>query len=84
MLSSIRERFPKNKICQCWPAEMAKVYARAKIVFNACVNRDLNMRVFKAMASGALLITDEADWLEDLFEDRKAPQSIATMSRRWT
>jgi 2-polyprenyl-3-methyl-5-hydroxy-6-metoxy-1,4-benzoquinol methylase/thioredoxin-like negative regulator of GroEL len=29
------------------------------------------MRVFETMASGALLVTDEADGLEDLFEDGK-------------
>ncbi|MBI4559741.1 MAG: methyltransferase domain-containing protein, partial [Candidatus Hydrogenedentes bacterium] len=34
-------------------------------------NRDLNMRVFEAMASGALLITDEADGLAELFEPGK-------------
>src|SRR5690606_24001604 len=30
-------------------------------------NQDVNMRVFEAMAAGALLITDDADGLDDLF-----------------
>ncbi|MCX5757055.1 MAG: glycosyltransferase [Candidatus Hydrogenedentes bacterium] len=50
---------------------MAEIYAQTKIVVNACVNRDVNMRVFEGMASGALLVTDEADGLEDLFEEGK-------------
>ena len=71
LLKAIAERFPKHKIGQFWPDDMARDYAQSRIVFNACVNRDVNMRVFEAMASGALLITDEADGLEDLFEDGK-------------
>ncbi len=69
LLQSVAARFPNHRIGRCWPAEMARVYAQSKIVVNASVNRDLNMRVFEAMASGALLITDEAEGLEDLFED---------------
>jgi len=40
------------------PREMAAVYGKSKIVFNASINGDVNMRVFEAMAAGALLITD--------------------------
>jgi glycosyltransferase involved in cell wall biosynthesis/2-polyprenyl-3-methyl-5-hydroxy-6-metoxy-1,4-benzoquinol methylase/Flp pilus assembly protein TadD len=69
LVSKVKARFPNSKIGRYWPDEMAGAYAQSKIVFNACVNRDVNMRVFEAMASGALLITDEADGLEDLFED---------------
>lgn len=71
LLALLKERFPNNRIVQCWPHEMALAYAQSKIVVNACVNRDVNMRVFEAMASGALLITDPADGLEELFEDGK-------------
>ncbi len=71
LLEKVRERFPKSFVGRAWPDEMAKIYAKSKIVVNACVNRDVNMRVFEAMASGALLITDEADGLEDLFKDGK-------------
>ncbi len=69
LLRAIRERFPNCRIGRFWPHEMAEIYAQSKIVFNACVNRDVNMRVFEGMASGALVITDEAGGLEDLFED---------------
>jgi spore maturation protein CgeB/ubiquinone/menaquinone biosynthesis C-methylase UbiE len=69
IMRTLGKRFPNSKIGQFWPEEMARVYAQSRIVVNACVNRDVNMRVFEAMASGALLITDEADGLEDLFVD---------------
>ena len=71
LLDSIRVRFPNTILVQEWPENMARIYAQAKIVFNCCVKKDVNMRVFEAMASGALLVTDEATGLEDLFEDRK-------------
>ncbi|MBI3118761.1 MAG: glycosyltransferase, partial [Candidatus Hydrogenedentes bacterium] len=71
LLAAVAERFPNHRIGKFWPEEMARIYARSKIVVNACHNRDVNMRVFEGMASGALLITDEADGLEDLFEEGK-------------
>jgi glycosyltransferase involved in cell wall biosynthesis/tetratricopeptide (TPR) repeat protein/precorrin-6B methylase 2 len=53
--------------------EMAAVFAECRIVFNEAVNNDLNMRVFEALCSGRLLVTDEApgSGLEDLFHDKK-------------
>ncbi len=38
--------------------DMAQLYAQSKIVFNNAIAGDLNMRVFEAMASGSLLLTD--------------------------
>jgi spore maturation protein CgeB/2-polyprenyl-3-methyl-5-hydroxy-6-metoxy-1,4-benzoquinol methylase/Flp pilus assembly protein TadD len=71
LINRIRERFPNSRIGRAWPEEMARTYAAAKIVLNISAACDLNMRVFEGMASGALLITDEADGLEELFQDRK-------------
>ena len=47
--------------------------ATANIVFNEAVNNDLNMRVFEALCSGRLLVTDEApgSGLKDMFQDNK-------------
>jgi glycosyltransferase involved in cell wall biosynthesis len=70
MFDQLKTQFPNNKIGRFWPREMARIYGQSKIVVNACYNRDVNMRVFEALASGALLITDEAEGLEDLFQDR--------------
>ncbi|MFA6244173.1 MAG: glycosyltransferase, partial [Candidatus Hydrogenedentales bacterium] len=69
LVESVATRFPNHVIGRFWPEEMARAYAQSKIVFNMAAARDTNMRVFEGMASGALLITDEADGLEDLFTD---------------
>lgn len=52
--------------------DMAFEYSSTKIVFNLSLNRDLNYRVFEALACGALLLTDRiGNGLLDLFEDGK-------------
>ncbi|MEW6749561.1 MAG: glycosyltransferase [Candidatus Latescibacterota bacterium] len=54
--------------------EMALLYSRGRMVFNRSLNGDLNMRVFEALASGSLLLTDRlpaAAGLEELFTDRR-------------
>lgn len=53
--------------------EMAEVFSECRIVFNEAVNNDLNMRVFEALCSGRLLVTDEASGsgLKDMFQDNK-------------
>lgn len=71
LLDQVARRFPNHTMGRFWPDEMARIYAQSKIVINICFDNDVNMRVFEAMASGALLITDEADGLEELFEDGK-------------
>ena len=50
--------------------EMADFFCRSRIVFNNAIKNDLNMRVFEALCSGSLLLTDNADGLTDFFEDR--------------
>jgi GT2 family glycosyltransferase len=45
---------------RCFLDDMAKVFSESKIVFNSAVNSDLNMRVFEAMSTGSLLLTDLA------------------------
>jgi hypothetical protein len=48
---------------------MLKTYETSKIVFNHSLKNDINMRIFEAMGSGALLFTNEifSNGLEDLF-----------------
>jgi 2-polyprenyl-3-methyl-5-hydroxy-6-metoxy-1,4-benzoquinol methylase/Tfp pilus assembly protein PilF len=69
LLEAVADRFPKHFIGRRWPYEMAQTYQQSKIVVNIAINNDVNMRVFEAMAAGALLITDDAYGLEDLFVD---------------
>lgn len=71
ILNKVGETFPNHFIGKSWPRDMARIYSRSKIVVNSAVNYDLNMRVFEALASGALLITDPADSITELFEDGK-------------
>lgn len=51
--------------------DMARTFSASRIVFNEAVGDDLNMRVFEALASGALLLTDRApgSGLDELFRD---------------
>lgn len=69
LLDAVAWQFPNSWIGKAWPEDMARIYAQAKIVVNVSAARDINMRVFEALASGAMLITDEADGLEELFRD---------------
>ncbi len=45
---------------RCFLDDMATVFSASKIIFNCAVNNDLNMRVFEAMSTGSLLLTDLA------------------------
>ncbi|MCH8156587.1 MAG: glycosyltransferase, partial [Nitrospinae bacterium] len=72
LLDSIRKNFQ----LQCerrFMDEMAELYSASKIVFNNAVKNDLNMRVFEALCSGSLLMTDRAEGsgLELFFEGGK-------------
>ena len=71
ILTSVLPLFKTNDYLRYHaPREMAAVYGRSKIVFNASINGDLNMRVFEGMAAGALLVTDRiANGLGELFTD---------------
>jgi glycosyltransferase involved in cell wall biosynthesis len=70
LLQQLSRRFPLH-LERCFLEEMALVFSRSRIVFNCSVRDDLNMRVFEALSSGSLLLTDQADGsgLEELFED---------------
>ena len=53
--------------------DMARTFSASRIVFNDAVKHDLNMRVFEAMASGSMLLSDHAvgSGLEEMFTDRE-------------
>jgi len=58
-LELILSRFHHNDILIFYsPSEMARIYSKSRIVINFSINNDLNMRIFEALASGALLITN--------------------------
>lgn len=53
--------------------EMTRIYSQSKIVFNKSIGNDINMRVFEALSSGSLLLTNRLinNGSEDLFKDRE-------------
>src|SRR2546426_11834493 len=56
----------------CDPEEMSRVYSRAKNVFNKSDRGEINMRPFKALACGTLLVTERnTEGLEEMFQDRR-------------
>jgi spore maturation protein CgeB/tetratricopeptide (TPR) repeat protein len=72
LLERIGSRF--NLSCERkFMDEMAEHYSRSKIIFNNAINNDLNMRVFEALCSGSLLLTDCASGsgFEEMFKNRK-------------
>jgi glycosyltransferase involved in cell wall biosynthesis len=76
---------------RCFLRDMARVFSQSKIVFNNAIHYDLNMRVFEAMAAGALLLTDPADGsgLEDFFKNGvhcaiyRKDEEVGETARRW-
>jgi GT2 family glycosyltransferase/glycosyltransferase involved in cell wall biosynthesis len=69
LLEKIKSSFHLH-VRRCFWKEMADVFSKSKIVFNNCVRNDLNMRVFEAMSTGSLLLTDDpglASGLTELF-----------------
>ncbi len=70
-LTSVLPRYRTNDYLKYYPPrEMATIYGQSRIVFNASINGDVNMRVFEAMAAGALLVTDRiGNGLSELFEE---------------
>ena len=72
LLARLERRFDVH-IERSFLRDMARTLSASRIVFNEAVDHDLNMRVFEALASGAMLLTDRAEGsgLDELFEDRR-------------
>jgi hypothetical protein len=59
VLSQVLCRFQTDDYARLHtPWEMRQVYNRSRIVFSKSIGGDVNMRVFEALAAGALLVTD--------------------------
>jgi 2-polyprenyl-3-methyl-5-hydroxy-6-metoxy-1,4-benzoquinol methylase len=59
LLDRIQRRFPNTFVGQRYFEEMAQTYSASRIVFNRSIRNDVNMRVFEALASGSLLMTND-------------------------
>jgi hypothetical protein len=73
ILANLARQFRMNEYQKpCDPQEMAKIYSRAKIVFNKPERGELNMRPFEALSCGSLLVTERnSEGLEELFKNRE-------------
>jgi hypothetical protein len=73
LLEKLETNFQLNDLNRKYlPEEIGDIYSQSHIVFNYCINGDVNMRVFEALCSGRLLLTNAIpNGLEDLFTDRK-------------
>lgn len=71
LIQLLTERYPNSFFGQTDYREMSALYSKSKIIFNRSIKNDINMRVFEALASGSLLITNELDenGLSSLFQD---------------
>ena len=72
LLKTLANRFKINDFSKtCDIRETIKIYQQSRIVFNCSVSGDLTLRVFEALGSGSLLVTDaSANGLLDLFTDK--------------
>lgn len=72
LLDLLRTRFAVH-VERSFLRQMAGTFAASRIVFNGAVKNDLNMRVFEAMCSGSMLLTDRApgSGLDEMFVDRE-------------
>lgn len=70
LLKELEHHFPVHNE-RCYLTDMARVFSMSKIVFNEAVKNDLNMRVFEALSTGSLLLTDMAQnsGQSELFRD---------------
>ena len=71
-LARLAERFDVH-VERSFLRDMARTFAASRIVFNDAIKDDLNMRVFEALASGSMLLTDRApgSGLDEMFVDRE-------------
>jgi len=72
-LNEIKRHFPNNFIGKKFFNEMAETFSQGRIVFNRSVKNDVNMRVFEALSTGSLLLTNNLDenGQGELFEQGK-------------
>ena len=71
LVELLERHVPRMYAGQQYFEEMARVYSSSRIVFNKSYGGDINMRVFEALCSGAMLVTDRLQHagMEELFRD---------------
>jgi GT2 family glycosyltransferase/tetratricopeptide (TPR) repeat protein/2-polyprenyl-3-methyl-5-hydroxy-6-metoxy-1,4-benzoquinol methylase len=69
LTQQLQLQFPSGFVGQRYFEQMAETYSASRLVFNQSIRNDVNMRVFEALASGSLLITNDLadNGLSELF-----------------
>ncbi len=70
LLTTLGQQIPVHYE-RCYLEDMARFFSQSQIVFNEAIKNDLNMRLFEAMSTGSLLLTDFAknSGQDELFMD---------------
>jgi 2-polyprenyl-3-methyl-5-hydroxy-6-metoxy-1,4-benzoquinol methylase len=73
LVQLLQSRFTDVHVGRHYFEQMAAVYSASRLVFNRSVVDDINMRVFEALCSGSLLVTNDlaANGQDELFQDAK-------------
>ena len=92
LLRRIYEAFDRVLLVRgAWRERVSEELARCRLVFNRSLHRDVNMRVFEALACGRPLLTDRLDaecGLQELFTDGEHvilydDATLEETARRW-
>lgn len=70
-LGALRRAYPNMYVGKHFFEDMARVHSQTRVIFNQSIASDVNMRVFEALASGSLLVTNDLaeNGLAELFQD---------------
>ncbi len=71
VLELIKSGYPNAFVGTAHHSELPAIYSQARIVVNYAINNDINMRIFEAMAAGALVLNNRIT--DNGFEDIFAP-----------
>ncbi|MEW6327174.1 MAG: glycosyltransferase [Thermodesulfobacteriota bacterium] len=71
LIELLKKRFPNCFVGQAFGKEMAGIFSASRIVFNRSIKNDVNMRVFEALSTGSLLVTNDLkdNGLEELLQE---------------
>src|SRR5262249_35575250 len=59
LVGLLQRHYPDSFVGRCYFEEMARTYSQSRAAFNCSIRNDVNMRVFEAVACGALLLTND-------------------------
>ncbi len=78
ILDAVQKAFPRSYLGRAERDQIGAIYSSSKIVVNAAINNDINMRYFEGMCSGALLLTDRIidNGMEQLLEGTEFPVCV--------